>query len=504
MTETKGDSVILPPPFYKFRRNYTSLCHAVIIVVLLTSTLQVPFLLQAAKWARPPQKDFKKIVADGLTMIASNKTQSTTASQPAAFQCLNKGDDGPLCGCNKDANIGKTTMEHLAVPPNSTFETVNRTELIRNVVLSLEWDEQAREGALSAFKCNGENILTHLTTKGMTFRVAAQDEHDNVRVIVHTQHSQDDERTRLFLPEGTPSGKYSFTVVLIHVDHQGEQDPPCKQSLTLRTHCLGETLWFDSFVKWIVFENILVHNEDDTPTTETTPKPACTSIDQVTPGHFQRSNGKNSFIWHPTHCTLPGTFSGTSATAYKNRSKILLVGDSTLRRMDNATSFTWYIKAYTPSDLMHLIKSGVLDRSRRMSKYSAIIVGLGLHSTCYNPLQNDLKIMESLVKMLRDNWDPFPVVLRSTPALGVMRGLDYNAKKCIYYTQDRLQVWNDNLRQVASDLNVTYWDAYNTTASVGIGLISEGWAATDGTHYCSSQRSSLCQQFVNMADLLVT
>ena len=491
--------------------------------------------------------------AAGITNDEEEVVQETSRFVQRQFRCLYPSDENmhisssnsSFCGCHVErrdtaaaaaAAAGFMSMldveapleRRTLIPPNATFSTVNRTELLREMGLSLKWEHW--HGYLSVWHCRSSSItpitLTRMDARGWTFRVMAHNnEVQMVLTIQHVSHD-DDSSFQVTFPEGAPYGLYNITVILLHVDHQGGQDPPCFQNLTVRTHCKGETFWFDNFVQHVVFENVEYWHSSDqqqllqqqTSSSSVSPsslraaasKPLCTSLDQLTPGYFQKTSGGDDWIWTPAHClwnaTLTTKAASTTTTATTPGERVLLVGDSTFRYLASAASdFAQYRKILTPHDFRDSLNAGMYRQSRWSNNNTrTLIFSMGLHSTCYNNLQQDLDMLPDLVRALVEQWMASSsdhhhrrVVIRSTTATALKKGLDFNAKKCLYYTDTRLRIWNNKLRELAAELNVTFWDEYNITASVGP---SPGeWAATDGTHYCHPDpESSLCQQLVAM------
>lgn len=463
------------------------------------------------------------------------------------FHCLYPSDENmqtsssSLCGCpveRRDAATsaaGVMSMLHAEtplerrtlIPPNSTFSAVNRTEILRGFGLSLEWEHW--QGYLSVWHCRSSipPTLTRMDARGWTFRVMALNNEVQMTLNIHHASHDDggyDSSFQLTFPEGAPYGLYNITVILLHVDHQGKQDPHCFQNLTVRTHCKGETLWFDNFVKHVVFENVEYWHSSDQQLQQqtlslsqsslraTTLKPPCKSLDQLTPGYFHETLD-GDWIWTPAHCLWNATLTTEAATAAAPttgttttpKERVLLVGDSTFRHLASAASdFADYRQVLTPHDFRDSLNAGMYRASRWPNNTRTLIFSMGLHSTCYNNLQQDLDLLPDLIHALVDQWTSsssadqhHQVIIRSTIATALKKGIDFNAKKCLYYTDTRLRSWNNKLRELAAELNVTFWDEYNITASVGP---SPGeWAATDGTHYCyPDPESSLCRQLVAM------
>jgi hypothetical protein len=156
------------------------------------------------------------------------------------------------------------------------------------------------------------------------------------------------------------------------------------------------------------------------------------------------------------------------------------------------------VKALTPVDLQKELKSTIKFRKN----HTVLVLGIGTHSACYHPLQHDMDQMTRILPQMRAIWKE-DLLIRSAPATGVIRGLDYNDKKCLYYTSTRLQTWNNHLKLLAQKHDIAFWDVYNVTASVGP---SPGdWVATDGTHYCfPSLESNVCKEMVSMLQMALT
>ena len=324
-----------------------------------------------------------------------------------------------------------------------------------------------------------------VSTEGLTFAGFARN--SDVRTTLYLNASGTKHTVRL--PKGTPRGIFNLTIVLMHIGGQGPQDPPCKQDLKLRTHCPNETLWLDNFTSWFEVSSI-VHvpiQQPDCFLFNTTSPHTYTAL---TPGYWNMS----SMRWTPTTSGFATSIPPPRADV-KMTKKALLVGDSTFRHLQYASSaFSTYIYAVTPADLEELLLKGIPYRNN-----TVLFLGIGLHSACYRHLQPDMEDMASVLLQMKEIWKE-NLVIRSTPEIGIIAGLDYNDKKCVYYTQPRLKLWNNHLRTLAREYNITFWDIVDITASAGS---SPGkWAETDGTHYCfPNPKSKLCQQLVSMLQI---
>lgn len=389
-----------------------------------------------------------------------------------------------FCGCSSPIEFdyfkGGPIDHKLSVPPGRTYLTVDRSHLIDGIAVSLAWVNET-QGVLSAWRCNKNGTTTQVSTQGFTFVGFATN--SEIRTKLHLVSDGSNHSVRV--PDCTPPGNYNFTIVLRHIGGQGVQDPPCFQSRTVRTHCINETLWLDQFSNWFEIDNISYSKPCRSLSTTT----RSSRLAGLAPGYWNMTSIK----WTPTTQFTAST--GPPAAGNNLSKKALLVGDSTFRNLNTAASsgaFTTYVEALMPMDLQRLLASEI----RLPLNDTVLFLGIGLHSVCYNPLRPDMDQMTHILPQLKAVWKD-NLVIRSTPFTGVIRGLDYNDQKCLYLTPTRLKVWNDHVKHLASENNITYWDIFDFTASVGPS--PEKWAETDGTHYCSPNTGSvLCQEMVSM------
>lgn len=397
--------------------------------------------------------------------------------------CLSIKTTHSLCGCDQDqlhiTDAPPIDYQHLSVPPGLTYTTIDRNQLVDNIALSMTWADHS-DGVLSAWHCSN-GTLTQVSTEGLTFAGFA----NNSEIRTTLSIASDGTHHSVKFPDCTPPGIYDLVIVLVHMGGQGMQDPPCFQDLKVRTHCLNETLWLDQFSRWFEVGTI----KYSTPCRPTRLKASSNKsrLTDLTPGYWNMS----TLQWTPT--AQFSTPIDPPRASDKILKKALLVGDSTFRNLELAASnFSMYVKALTPADLQRLLQNGI----RQKQNNTVLFLGIGLHPTCYHNLKVDIDHMKRILPQIKAIWkDDF--VIRSTPVTSIIRGLDYNDKKCLYYTRPRLQMWNDHIKVLADKNNITYWDVVDITASVGP---SPGkWAETDGTHFCfPNTGSDVCQQMVSM------
>ena len=455
------------------------------------------------------------------------------------YGCLEKGalenGDQQICGCSVPSSRPATDISSadgsrrlVSVPPNHTYKTLSRSSLVKDLVLSLNSSpDKKNEFELRLWKCNAEtNTLGPMSSEGMSFVGFAESEQspgssiktsltitpsefdNNITAQSHAVSFYDKSfaATHHFLGVGNNVSTYKFTIILAHLGGQSTQDPPCAQGLYKRDHCLGETLWMDSVTRWMQISDVQIHSNtsDDSdhnellhPGNETEffknqPEaielkalPICTDLESLTPGVWV-----NKSYWQPNHCRRP--------TTPPSKQRILLAGDSTFEYLSNTQSLvshSKYIPIFLPFDIPSYL------RTMKHPEYDALFFTMGLHSACYRAsLEDDMDMLRPILKQLAATWGS-KLIVRSTTNVAYIPGLDYNDKKCIYYTSDRLVQWNAWLREECQKLGIVYWDFHSMTSAIGPAS-TFGWASSDGIHYCKeSGTSTVCQEEGKMIEM---
>lgn len=411
------------------------------------------------------------------------------------FQYLVKDEECQTsCGCNEPLSLppissfDSTHGSIILIPPGNTYATLNRANMVTNLVLSLEGDpDRVNEFQLRLWKCSASSKeLEPMSTNGMSFVGFA--ESDSLPYSIKTSLTitpSKDGHTVSFYDEKHTDHFFNLKILLTHLGDQAKQDPPCKQGLSSRPHCLGETLWMDSVTQWMEVSDVPLFPTDalgsgggerSAHQKQSKALPICNSLAEWTPGVWV-----NNSYWQPSTCRRPAIES--------NRSKVLLVGDSTLQYLSQTMpNHTKHIRVLLPKD----IPVGL--RTTKDPNYSSVFLGIGLHSACYSSsLEDDMNNLRPILKQLGLTWGA-NLVVRSTTQVAYLPGFDYNDKKCIYYTSDRLVKWNAWLKDECQKLGIVFWDFYAMTAAIGPANTT-GWAATDGTHYCKPSKTTVvCEE----------
>lgn len=314
----------------------------------------------------------------------------------------------------------------------------------------------------------------------MEFRANVMSNNGNASLIADVRWSDLDHKHLVTLPYWLPGDVFTINLILLHVGGQALQDPPCFNNLTVRTHCERETLWFSH----IANATLTVKVENSHIPLPTRQK--CEPWDN-TAGIWRRDmSGK--WIWDNPFCerTLPDS---DRPPMPLHPDKCVIIGDSTVRAIH------WYLRekleanetcrlysADTSKDAYTAITNlGTVQRLYH-KKVEVAVYNTGLHATCYQNVDEELKLMRPILKDLSSRVDH--LVVRSTVALTYVPGLDFLMKKCVYYTEARVSKFNAEMKKICEELGIPFWDVYSMTAA---SFPFSDANITDGTHFCTKR-----------------
>lgn len=335
---------------------------------------------------------------------------------------------------------------------------------------------------LRAVKCVDRHRL-HLSTKGMEFRGNVLSTDGKKSVAASIEWNEKAHHHEVTLPWWMPSDFYTINIILLQVGGQAPQDPPCFQSLTVRTHCENETLWFSHIAStYLTFK--LEQSLRPLPTRQ-----HCEPWDNSAGLWRQKEDGRWS--WDNPFCfkvnldpVLPPLPLSSKKCAFLGDSTLASINKNLRSRLKFNETCMFYTTYLTINANMTL--EGMRARKRKFNEHPTVIIyNAGLHATCYSNMRDELTRMRPILQNMLNVADH--VVVRSTVGLTYLPGMDFVKRKCLYYTERRIIAFNAEVKRMCSELNIPFWDIYAMTAS---SFPFSSMQVTDGTHYCTMKTTN--------------
>ena len=395
--------------------------------------------------------------------------------------------------CNFTCNSQATVRTQFPEPGNLTYLQFDRAKLVVDGLwIGLSFAAKESAAALKLLHCQQDGTIARISADGVVFSIwrlvesEARTEHSRVPTFV--------KNNSVFISQAATSTK--LLVQLRHIAHQAMNDPPCPQSLTLRTHCPGETLWFGHLAKYILTNpdtrKAATHEQPEV--TDARRLPTCQGWNgEWARGNFIiHHNGKAEY--QASNCALPSL-----ATAFSvlEAVSIRLIGDSTARAL------SLLIKHWFPRARVMFHWLSYTDGSQKKSLWGiganwsegeaafrrtdVVIILTGLHQACYRPsLQREMDLLRLDLEKFFRHVPPRLTIVRSIAVTSDLGRIDFVTDKCLYYTEERVVQFNAHLRNMATKFTAHYWDVYTLTADVVPGRLGSDVYApnADGTHWC--------------------